>query len=115
MKNIFKKLALVWHIIKSKNDIVLTDSIFHTSLGNLDITEPNYECIENSDGGYDICYIVPWNNGKKCFTVTVARFKGRNAGQFVDLTLDILNEHSIIDEGDAAEQPIPSRTYIPYK
>ena len=118
IKNLMSKLSLAWHIIKSTKNLVLTSSVFHTSVKNIDILGDNnpYMCFENVDGGYDICYVIPWNFGKKYFTITVARYKGDNAGQIVDTALDILNNHCLPSSmimGDSTNQPKPTN-YIAY-
>ena len=118
VKNVISKLSLAWHIIRSAKNLVLTSSVFHSSIKNIDIlgdTNP-YMCFENAEGGYDICYVIPWNGGRKYFTITIARYKGANAGQIVDTTLDILNNHSIPSSmitGDSTNQSKPTN-YIPY-
>lgn len=118
VRNVLCKLSLAWHIIKGDKNLVLTPSVFHTTVKNIDILGDDnpYICLENADGGYDICYMIPWNMGKKCFTITVARYKGDNAGQIADAALYILNEHCLMSSmvtGDSENQPKPTN-YIPY-
>lgn len=118
VKDFVHKLSLAYHIIKTGKSLVLTPSVFHTSVKNIDILGDNnpYICFENSEGGYDICYMIPWDMGSKFFTITVARFKGDNAGEVADAALSILNEHTIANAmvtGDKPNQPKPTN-YIPY-
>lgn len=117
IKNIWNKLCLAWYIFKAENDLVLTESVFHSSTKNLDLLPSDkikYDCLENNEGGYDIVYMIPWNNGKKLFTFTVSRLKGANAGAIADATLDILNKHVMTGmvTGDSKNQPEPTN-YIP--
>lgn len=118
VKDFLYKLSLAYHIIKTGKSLVLTPSVFHTSVKNIDILGDNnpYVCFENSEGGYDISYLIPWDLGSKFFTITVARFKGDNAGEIADAALSILNEHTIANAmvtGDKQNQPKPTN-YIPY-
>lgn len=118
LKNFWTKICLAYYIIKADNNLVLTDSCFHTSVKNLDILSDghHYICLENADGGFDISYMIPWNMGKKCFTITVSRLKGDNAGAIADATLNLLNNHTMTGmiTGDSKEQPKPTN-YISYK
>lgn len=116
MKKLWNKILLAWYLLGSDNHLLVTNTKFYTSIKNLDMIEPNYMCLENSEGGYDVVYPVVWNNGKKVFTITVARFKGANAGQIVDATLLALNKHIVSDtqiNGDQPCQPEPS-DYVKY-
>ena len=116
IKNIWLKICLAYYIIKSENNFTITDSCLHPSIKNLDLTSNgnNYICLENKDGGFDIVYI-PYNLGKKCFTFTVSRLNGMNAGKISDATLNILNDHTIsgVILGDSVCQPKPTN-YIEY-
>lgn len=119
IKNIWTKICLAIYILKADNNLVLTDSVFHSSVKNIDILgDPktqNYVCLENAEGGFDIAYMIPWNMGQKCFTITVSRLKGDNAGAIADATIDILNNHTMsgMITGDSKNQPKPTN-YIPY-
>lgn len=120
LKNIWTKICLAYYILKADNNLVLTESVFHSTTKNIDILgDPktqNYVCLENKDGGFDISYMIPWNMGKKCFTITVSRLKGDNAGAIADATIDILNNHTMsgMITGDSKNQPKPTN-YIPYE
>lgn len=118
-KSIWNKLCLAWHILKDKDILILTNSIFYSTSKNIDILgslkSPNYVCMENSNGGFDIVYAIPCNTEKKYFTITVSRLKGENAGAIADATINVLNNHIISDMiiGDSENQPKPTE-YIPY-
>lgn len=114
LKNLWYRIQLAFLLLKVDKHLVITDTTFGTDTKNVDLTNAQYVCLANADGGYDICYMVPWNMGQKCFTFTVARYKGANAGQMCDVALDLLNEHKIsgIMLGDAPEQPYPTQ-YVP--
>lgn len=60
--------------------------------------------------------MIPWSMGKKCFTITVSRLKGANAGAIADATLDLLNNHTMsgMITGDSENQPKPTN-YVSYK
>jgi len=118
IKNTWTKICLAWYILKANNNLVLTESVFHSTVKNIDLLgskDNPYICLENKDGGFDIAYMIPWNMGQKCFTITVSRLKGDNAGAIADATLNALNNHSINDmiTGDSKNQPKPSN-YISY-
>lgn len=115
LKELWFRIQLAWLLIKADRHLLITDTTFGTNTKNVDLTNASYECIENADGGFDICYMVPWSMGQKCFTFTVARFKGANAGQMCDVAVNLLNDHKVsgIMLGDTPEQPYPT-SYVPY-
>lgn len=114
LKDFWYRIQLAFLLLKADKHLVITDTTFGTDTKNIDLTNAQYVCLENTDGGYDICYMVPWNMGQKRFTLTVARYKGANAGQMCDVALELLNKHTItgIMFGDAPEQPYPTH-YVP--
>lgn len=114
LKEFMYRIQLAWLLIKANHHFVVTDSGFGTDTKNIDLTNSQYMCIENEDGGFDICYMIPWSMGKKCFTFTVAKFKGANAGQMCDAALELLNDHKVTGMvlGDAKNQPCPTY-YVP--
>lgn len=114
IKELWYRIQLAFLLLKADKHLVITDTDFGTNTKNIDLTNAQYMCLENTDGGFDICYMVPWNMGQKCYTFTVARYKGANAGQMCDAALELLNEHIIsgIMLGDAPEQPYPTE-YVP--
>lgn len=117
IKEILVKISVVWNIIKSIDNVKITESCLHKSVKNIDLTSNgvNYVCFENKDGGFDIVYSKPLDFGHKYLTLTVSRLKGANAGAIADATLEILNNHTMSDMvcGDNDCQAKPS-IYIEY-
>lgn len=116
IKDFWIRVQLSWLLLKADNHLLLTNSFFDTSVKNVDLTNSDYVCIENEDGSFSICYMIPWNMGQKCFTFTVAKFKGANAGQMCDATVELLNNHTLsgtMITGDSKNQPYPTH-YVNY-
>ncbi len=111
LKRLFDRLMNAWRLSSSLD---ITESLCKTNTLNIDLVKNFYYCFENKDGGYDICYVQPGSDNYDECTFTVARLKGRNAGEIADAMLEILNAHSIncsIGDKECQEKPT---NFVPY-